>query len=321
MKRLIVTIPAYNEEETIGKVIAKIPRKISGVDEVSVLVFDDGSIDNTVKIAKSAGADIVISHYPNRGLAETFKKALHAALKEGADIIVNIDADDQYDPNEIEKLIHPILSEEADMVSGNRQVEQLTHMPLSKKVGNRIGSWMLRGMLKNNVQDASSGFRAFSRECALRLNIMSSHTYTHETIIQCTMQQMSIVEMPVNFGSRVGGESKLISNIFTHIAKSLNTIARTYLTYKPVETLYIVALTFFFSGLFLLLRYVFLVYVMDNPGSGRIQSVSLGGTLVLIGALVFVLMFFADLIAVNRRMNEELLYRARKNDFQNSNNL
>ena len=312
--KLIITIPAYNEEETIAKVIKEIPRSIEGINEVKVLVINDGSTDRTVEIAEEAGADYVISNPGNQGLALSFRKGLENALKLGADIIVNTDADFQYNQTEIPKLIRPILENKAEMVIGNRQVETLSHMNWANKYGNIFGSWVLRKMLKNNVIDASSGFRAFSKECALRLNILSGHTYTHETIIQCVMKKMRIVEVPIEFRKREAGTSKLIQSIPAHIKKSAATIIRIYLTYEPFKTFSRIGSFIFLIGAFFYLRYLWF-YFLGRSG-GHIQSLLLGVTLTIIGVLIIILGFIADLIATNRRIDEEILYKLKKKEYE-----
>jgi len=312
--KLIVTIPAYNEEKSIAKVIKEVPRKIEGIDEVKILVINDGSTDKTVEIAKEAGADYIISNPDNKGLAFSFSKGLKNALKLGADIIVNADADFQYNQTEIPKLIRPILENKAEMVIGNRQVETLSHMKWTNKYGNILGSWILRKMLKNKVTDASSGFRAFSKECALRLNILSGHTYTHETIIQCTMQKMRIMEIPVEFRKREAGNSKLILNVLTHIKKSAATIIRIYLTYEPFKTFSKFGSFIFLTGTFFYFRYLWF-YFLGRSG-GHIQSLLLGVTLTIVGILIIILGFIADLIATNRRINEEILYKLKKQEYE-----
>ena len=204
--KIIVIIPAYNEEKTIAKVIAEIPRKINDTAIVKVLVIDDGSIDRTVEVSKQAGADFILRNPTNLGLAQTFQKGIDKAVELGADIIVNTDADFQYNQTEIPKLIRPILYGEADIVSGNRQVEGLTHMSASKKYGNILGSKVVKWSAGYEIKDASSGFRAYSREAALRLFVISKHTYTHETLIQAARNKLRILEVPIEFRKRKHGE-------------------------------------------------------------------------------------------------------------------
>ena len=311
--KLIVTIPAYNEEKTIARVIKEIPRNIAGINEVKVLVINDGSSDDTVRIAKEAGTDYIISNPGNQGLAYSFRRGLETALKLGADIIVNTDADFQYNQTEIPKLIQPILRREAEMVIGNRQVKQLDHMPPVKKYGNRIMSWTIRWLLKNKISDASSGFRAFSRECSLRLNIFSHHTYTHETIIQCTLQRMRITEVPVEFRKREGGKSRLIKSLWGYITLAVSTIIRVYLMYSPLKTFLRIGILVLLIGLSFWVRYMY--FYFQGQGGGHLQSMLLGVTLILVGFQVIVIGFLADLIDANRKREEEILYKLKKKEY------
>jgi len=312
--KLIVTIPAYNEEKTIARVIKEIPRNIAGINEVKVLVINDGSSDDTVRIAKEAGADYIIFNPGNQGLAYSFRRGLETALKLGADIIVNTDADFQYNQTEIPKLIQPILRREAEMVIGNRQVKQLDHMPPVKKYGNRIMSWTIRWLLKNKISDASSGFRAFSRECSLRLNIFSHHTYTHETIIQCTLQRMRITEVPVEFRKREGGKSRLIKSLWGYITLAVSTIIRVYLMYSPLKTFLRIGILVLLIGLSFWVRYMY--FYFQGQGGGHLQSMLLGVTLILVGFQVIVIGFLADLIDANRKREEEILYKLKKKEYE-----
>jgi len=312
--KLIVTIPAYNEEKTIARVIKEIPRNIAGINEVKVLVINDGSSDDTVRIAKEAGADYIIFNPGNQGLAYSFRRGLETALKLGADIIVNTDADFQYNQTEIPKLIQPILRGEAEMVIGNRQVKQLDHMPPVKKYGNRIMSWTIRWLLKNKISDASSGFRAFSRECSLRLNIFSHHTYTHETIIQCTLQRMRITEVPVEFRKREGGKSRLIKSLWGYITLAVSTIIRVYLMYSPLKTFLRIGILVLLIGLSFWVRYMY--FYFQGQGGGHLQSMLLGVTLILVGFQVIVIGFLADLIDANRKREEEILYKLKKKEYE-----
>lgn len=300
--KLIVTIPAYNEEETIADVIKSIPRKIKGIKKVEVLVWSDGSTDETVKLAKKAKADHVFQSKRNLGLARTFDLATTKAVELGADIIVNTDADNQYDQNEIPLLIKPILAGEADIVNGNRQVEKLEHMPTSKKYGNMLGSWVIRMLTGLTIQDASSGFRAYTAEAIKDLRILSDHTYTHETLVQTAHSNLTITEIPVVFKARhkKTGQSRLISNVFTHISKSAVTIIRTILMYKALRVMTML------GALELLLSVVigarFLWFWLQGAGSGHIQSLILGSMLLTLGITTMMIGVLADLISINRRM-------------------
>lgn len=281
--KLVVTIPAHNEEKSLADVIFAIPQNIADIDEIKVVVVDDGSVDHTAQIAANAGA-ILISHSVKRGLAKTFQDAIDEGLKNGADIIVNIDADGQYDAGEIPLLVKTLLETKADLVVGDRQVRRLKHMPFLKKYGNVIGSFFLRLTTGLKVHDASSGFRAFTRETALRTQILSSHTYTHESLIQAAFWGLKVVNVPVSFYSRNHGQSKLIDGIFSHIWKSLGTILRSLATYKPFTKFVTLGFLAIFASLFF------------------------GMMLILLG-------FIADLVVGNRRIQGEILYRLKKEQY------
>jgi hypothetical protein len=311
--RLVVLIPAYNEAPTIGRAIAEIPRKMPGVASVEVLVVDDGSADATADAARAAGADAVIRLRQNSGLTRAFSTGLQAAVERGADIVVNTDADCQYDGRQIPDLIAPILAGEADLVSGDRQVPTLDHMTRSKQYGNRFGSWMLRFAADSPLQDASSGFRAFTRECALRLNPTIGNTYTHQTIVQAIHAGMVVREVPVTFraSAREGGQSRLISSVGGHIVRSAVTIMRTLVAYRPLPVLGI-------SGLVLLALagLIGLIPLSDliSTGTviGHLQSLIASIALGITGVLLLLFALLADAVGANRRVTEELLYRVRK---------
>ena len=308
--KLIVMIPAFNEEETIGGVVGEIPRRLDGIERVEVLICDDGSTDRTAAAAIAAGADHVIRHRANFGLTAAFSTALSAALALGADIIVNTDADGQYDPQDMRALIAPILRGDADMVSGDRQVRYLEHMPASKKYGNIIGSWMLRATAKSMVHDASSGYRAFSRHCALRLNPDIGHTYTHQTLIQAANSKLVVAEVPVRFrrSARRGGKSRLISGVGTHILQSLGTIIRSLTTYRPMAVLGTAGLAFILAAA--LLGLIPLAnWVRQGNTEGHLQSLIAAGVLGLVGLQLFVFALLAETMSANRRLTEEVLVR------------
>jgi hypothetical protein len=307
--KLIVMIPAYNEEATIGRVIREIPRSFVGISKVEVLVCDDGSQDGTVAAATAAGADHIVKLRRNFGLTTAFSTGLQACLALGADIIVNTDADSQYDPSDIERLIAPILQGEADMVSGNRQVDHLDHMPPAKKYGNRAGSWMLRVIAGSPVKDASSGFRAFSRECALRLNPYIGHTYTHQTLIQAAHAGMVVAEVPVAFrrSAREGGESRLIGGVGSHILKSLATIVRSLTTYHPLAVLGRLGLAFIIAGSIIVIIPI-TNWIAQGHTEGHLQSLITAGVLGLVGLQLVVFGLLADAVSATRRLTEEVLY-------------
>lgn len=308
--KLIVTIPALNEEKSIGSVVRSVPRQIDGIDKVEVLLVNDGSTDNTVTEAQKAGVDIIIHNEQNIGLARSFKKALNASLAHGADIIVNTDADGQYEQTEIPELIKPIIEKKAGMVIGDRQVAKLPFMKAGNKYGNLLGSWVLRMLTGTKIEDASSGFRAFSRDTAMQLNIYNTHTYTHETIIQAHFNKIATAQIPITFKERGTGGSRLIKSLYTHIKNSGLVIIRTILLYQPLRTLFFTGLLIMSPGIILGLRFVYL-YLSGN-GAGKIQSLILASMLIIIGFVVIVLGLIGDLIAKNRKLNEEMLYILKK---------
>src|SRR3989338_8191421 len=312
-KKLVVMIPSYNEEKNISRVIKEIPRAIDGIDKIEILVIDDGSSDNTSIEAKKAGADYIIRNKDNMGLAQTFQRGLNKALSLGADIIVNTDADFQYNQKEIPLLIKPILEGKADIVSGNRQVETLNHMVTAKKYGNILGTKVVQLSAGYKIADASSGFRAYSRESALRLFVTSKHTYTHETLIQAKRKNLKVVEVPVEFRKREHSQSKLISSVGSHIKKSMSTIARSTLMYNSMRTLGYLGGLLMLIGAIPLIRWIWLSYIIKDAGS-HIQSLLLGLLLIMLGFLTIMLGFISDLIATNRRHLEEILYRIRRTE-------
>lgn len=300
--KLIVQIPVYNEEETIGEVIKSIPKKLPHFSRVEILVADDGSTDKTARVAKRAGADYVISNRLNRGLARTFRLALQKSLDLGADIIVNTDGDSQYDQKEIPKLIEAIILKKADMVIGDRQIKTLTHMPRQKKIGNIMGSWMVRRLTGVRVRDASSGFRAFSRRAAESFYLLSNHTYTHETIIQAANKDFVITEVPVTFRKRQVGESRLINGVWRHIKRSSATIIRAVLMYKAFKYLVTSGLVVLSLGMVGVLRYLYFFALGES--SGHVQSLIVSSVLVVLGFNTVLLGIIADLISINRKLLE-----------------
>jgi glycosyltransferase involved in cell wall biosynthesis len=310
--KLIVVIPAYNEEETIAAVIAEIPRSIDGVGSVEVLVLDDGSTDRTGAVALAAGADYIVAHKKKQGLASAFSDALQEALRLGADIIVSTDADNHYDQSRIPELIRPILDEKADITVGSRNIRDLP-AKWTNKWGNIIGSFLVRRLagLPSGV-DVSTGFRAYAREAALQLNVISNHTYTHETLIAAQERALSIVNVPTP-ARPVSRPSRLIQGIFGHIFRALLVIFRTYAVYQPIRVFIALALILILAGLAPMAR--FLVYFFSSDGGGHVQSLIAGSVLLLVGFQVLVLSLLASAIAWNRKMLEEILSRERRRDY------
>ena len=310
--KLIITIPAHNEEENIGEVIREIPREMPGVASVEVLVLDDGSTDSTVTTAWAAGADYVISHNRRLGLARTFKDAIDAALSRGADVIVNTDADNHYNQSRIPELIAPIVAGRADIVVASRGVRDVK-MKASHKYGNIAGSTMVRKLvgLPDDI-DVSSGFRAYDREAAMRMNVIAGYTYTHETLIAAMEQGMTIVDVAIP-AREVERPSRLMGGVFGHILRALAVILRSYAVYQPIRTFSVLGIAFVVMGAYPILRFTY--FYLDGTGDGHIQSLIIGGVLVTVGAQVFVLSLIASALSWNRRMIEETLYRERRRDY------
>lgn len=308
--RLVVTIPAYNEEKTLGKVIREIPRKIDQIDDVKVVVIDDGSIDNTRKVAFEAGADKVISFKQNRGLAQAFKMGVNVALQMNSDVIVNIDADGQYDGKEITALLNPILNNQADIVLGSRFKGWIEFMPLQKRIGNSLATKATNLLTGLKISDTQTGFRAFSKEAALRLNIESDYTYVQETIIQAVDKGLKIVEVPVHFRRREG-KSRLITNIFSYARRAGINILRTYRDYEPLRTFLII------GGIISLLGFVFglrvlIQYLTTGMVGPYLPSAILTAVLLIVGFQVIIFGIIADMVGSNRKIQEEILYILKK---------
>lgn len=308
--KLIVMIPAYNEEETIGKVIKEIPRKIQRIDSVRVLVINDGSDDRTVEVAREAGADEVLSHRTNSGLGVVFRDGLEHALRMGADIIVNIDADGQYNAREIPKLIRPILEKRAEIVLGWRDISSLSFVPFGKKAGNRVATWVIRKVCSLPVRDSQTGFRAFSQEAALRLNLSGEYTYVHETLIQAKIKHLKVGEVPVQFRERKG-DSRLISSLPSYGKEAAGIIMKTYRDYAPLKIFSYLGGVFVIIGVIFALR-VLVHFSKTGAVSGRVPSTVLSSMLIILGFLIFVLGLLADMFKTHRNLQEEILYKLKK---------
>ncbi len=303
--KVIVTIPAYNEEENIAAVIREIPREIPGVSRVEVLVLDDGSRDRTVDVALAAGADYVISNGLNRGLAYTFQRAINEALARGADVIVNTDADNHYDQTRIPELIAPILNHEADIVVGSRVLERLK-MRWANKQGNRVANFVLQRLLNIPGVDVSSGYRSYSREAALSLNVLSGHTYTHETLFNALDSRLRIVSLPLE-ARHVERPSRLIRGLPRHVWRAGLVIAQSILRYRPLQAYGSLGLVFSLAGTLPFLR--FLYYFTQGDGQGHLQSLIAGAVLLFLGVQFIVFGMLAKAISWNRQLLEEVLYR------------
>lgn len=314
--KLIVQIPALNEAENIAEVIQHVPRHIPGIDVVEVLVIDDGSTDDTVAIARAAGADHVISHTARRGLAYAYQTGIDNCLRLGADIIVNTDADHQYPGSEIPRLVAPILAKQADMVVGDRQVQQLEHFSALKKFLQYIGSGVVRWASGTDVPDTVSGFRALSREAALRTFVTSDFSYTIEVLIQAGKRKLAIHHVPIKTNI-VTRESRLFTSNWNFIKRQAATIARTYATYEPLKSFSYLAAPFLLAGVVLLGRAAY-VYVGRYFGlvATNDQALAVGSTSLIIGFIIFLFGVIADRIGGLRRVEEEVLYRLRRAEIE-----
>jgi glycosyltransferase involved in cell wall biosynthesis len=319
MKKLIIQIPCYNEEKTLPVTLHAIPRSIKGVDKVEILIIDDGSTDRTVEVARENGADHIVKLTNNKGLAEGFLTGLDACLRLDADIIVNTDGDNQYNGADIEKLIEPIVKSKADIVVGNRQVDNIEHFSLLKKKLQHLGSWVVRQVSGTDIPDTTSGFRAFSRDAALKLNVVSKFSYTLETIIQAGKKNIAITHVPVGTNSKMR-ESRLFKSTYSYIKRSLATIIRIYTMYEPIKTFFLIGGLIFSGGLILSLRYLYFYLFTPFGGQGHIQSVILAAVLFIVGFQVMVIGLLSDVIAANRRLLEDTLYRVKKLELNGNKN-
>jgi glycosyltransferase involved in cell wall biosynthesis len=306
MTKVIIQIPCYNEEDALGITLAELPRVLPGVDRVEWLIIDDGSRDKTIEVAKAAGVDHVVRLPYHQGLAKAFLAGLDGCLKAGADIIINTDADNQYRAADIPRLIAPILAGEAEIVVGARPIDQIEHFSPMKKLLQRFGSWVVRLASRTQIPDAPSGFRAMSRNAAMQLHVFNEYTYTIETIIQAGQKGMTITSVPI----RTNGDlrpSRLVKSIPSYLRRSLLTILRIFVTYRPFQFFAAQGVVVFSVGFLIGLR--FLYYFATGDGNGRVQSLILAALLMGIGFSLCVVGLLADLIAVNRQLLEKLEWR------------
>jgi glycosyltransferase involved in cell wall biosynthesis len=309
--KLIVQIPCFNEADTLPAVVERIPREIEGIDVVEVLIIDDGSSDDTVEVARRCGVDHVVRHVQNRGLAAAFMTGLDACVSQGADIIVNTDGDGQYEGRCIPDLVRPIVEGDYEMVVGERPIEEIAHFSPTKKWLQRAGSRFVEWISGIDVPDATSGFRALSRDVALKLNISSRFTYTLESLIQCGDRQIAVTSVPIETRSQTR-PSRLFKGTAHYIWLSLWAILRITTWHAPLRLFWPLGAVFTVVGLLIGLR--FLVDYFTVGGAGHIQSLLLAAILLMVGVQVILTGLVADMVATNRRANEELLYRSRRRD-------
>ena len=308
MIKLIIQIPCYNEEETLLATLNDLPKELPNVDKIEVLVINDGSTDNSRAIAEKWGAKIV-DVKNNRGLANAFRIGFQEALKLGADIIVNTDADNQCCAKDIEKLIHPILSNDADIVIGARNIESIKEFSYVKKMFQKIGSTVLRLLSSTKVKDAPSGFRAFSREAALRLNIFDNYTYTMETLVQAGAKGLRVISVSIKTNPTLR-KSRLVKNIFDYIFKSMKTTIRMFIVYRPFRFFTTIATVLGFLGFLLIGR--FLYYYCLGFGNGHVQSLIFSAILILTSVQLLIIAVVGDLLSINRKLLEDVQLRVKK---------
>ncbi len=312
--KLIIQIPCLNEEETLPATLATIPRAIPGIETIEILVIDDGSTDRTVEVARRGGVHHVVRHVGNKGLAEAFQSGVDACLRLGADIIVNTDGDNQYPQETIPELVAPILAHRADIVIGDRQIDTIEHFSPSKKVLQKFGSWVVRKGSGTNVPDAPSGFRAYSREAALRLNVVTKHSYTLETIIQAGKKNLVIEAIPVKT-NLVTRPSRLMRGTYDYIKKQGATIVRIYAMYEPLKFFGLAGASLFILGVLLLLR-VLVLKLLGGTFASYTPAIIVGSVMMIIGVFIALIGLVADLIASVRRLQEDTLYRVKKMELQ-----
>ena len=301
--KLIIQIPCYNEAATLGIALAALPREVPGFDKVEWLIIDDGCTDNTVEVALAHGVDHVVRHTRNQGLARGFMNGLQACLEHGADVIVNTDADNQYNADDIPQLTKPILDGRADIVIGARPIAAIEHFSPIKKLLQKLGSWVVRVASKTSIPDAPSGFRAMSRSAARRLTVFSDYTYTLETIIQAGQKNMAITSVPI----RVNGDlrpSRLVKSISSYIRRSIVTIIRVFVIYRPFRFFASIGITLFLLGFAIGLRFLYKWLTVDYDG--HVQSLILASSLMIIGFQTLLIAFVADLLSANRKLMEEV---------------
>lgn len=301
--KLIIQIPCYNEAETLPITLAALPRSIDGFETVEWLIIDDGSNDNTVSVAKEHGVDHVVQHTSNQGLARAFMTGIDTCLSLGADVIVNTDADNQYDANDIPALTEPVLTKKADIVIGERPIKNIQHFSFIKKYLQKLGSFIVRKVSGIDVADAPSGFRAFNRATAQKLVVFDKYTYTLDTIIQAKQKNMTVMSVPIHVNGYLR-PSRLMKNMFSYIKCSLITMTRVFIIYRPFRFFAFIGLILFLISCAIGAR--FLYYFLSGSGNGHIQSVILAGSLLAISFQTWLVAFLADLIAANRKLLEEI---------------
>lgn len=310
--KLIIQIPCYNEAETLEIALNDLPKQLEGIDEIEYLIINDGSQDNTTQVAEGWGVHHVVNFKRNKGLAKGFMAGIDECLRNGADIIVNTDADNQYCAEDIAGLIQPILDGKADIVVGARPIDQIEHFSFIKKKLQHFGSWVVRKASNTNIPDAPSGFRAYSRDAAMRLNVVNDYTYTLETIVQAGREKIAITSVPVRTNAELR-PSRLFNSIWGYVKKSILTILRAYMMYKPLKCFTYLAVAPVVIGM--LIGFRFLYFMAIGRQGGHVQSLILACMLIIIGFLTFMIGLVADLIAANRKILQDTQYHVRKAEY------
>lgn len=307
--KLIIQIPCLNEAQTLEIALNDLPRHIDGIDEIEYLIINDGSTDETVEVARRWGVHYIVNFKNNKGLARGFMAGLDAALRNGADIIVNTDADNQYCGADIEKLVRPILEGKADIVIGERPIDDTPHFsPLKKKL-QHLGSWTVRVASATDMPDAPSGFRAYSRDAAMRINVTNEYTYTLETIIQAGRNRVAMTSVPIRTNAELR-PSRLFSSMLGYVKRSSVTILRAFMMYRPLRFFLTIGIVLFLIGILIGVR--FLVFLAGGSGTGHVQSLILASMLMIMGVQTFVIGLLSDVIAANRKILEDVQYRIRR---------
>lgn len=316
--KLVIQIPCYNEENTIESVINELPMNIENIDTIETLIIDDGSTDETVENARKAGADHILSLKTHKGLARAFAAGIEHSLKIGADIIVNTDGDNQYRGDDLPKLIDPIIKGQADVVIGARQIDEIPHFSFFKKKMQKLGSRIIRKLSKAPVEDATSGFRAFAREAAMRMNPLTEYSYTIESLVQLGNAKLKIMSVPIHVNPKLR-ESRLIRNTPSFMARQSTTLFRMYAVYKAYKLFVILGTIVALPGLLGFLR--FLYFYLSNGGEGHIQSLIFSAVFVICGFFIVMFGVIADLVSSNRKMIEMIMYKIRELEMDSRNNI
>ena len=303
--KLIIQIPCYNEAETIAIALSALPREVPGFDKVEWLVIDDGSTDDTIKVARANGADHIVRHIRNQGLARAFMSGIREAVRLGADVIVNTDADNQYNADDIPALTRPIVSGQADMVVGARPIDTINHFSPIKKNLQKMGSWVVRSASRTDIPDAASGFRAVSRDAALQLVVFNNYTYTLETIIQAGQKNMAVTSVPVRVNADLR-KSKLVKSIPSYIIHSIVTIVRIFIVYRPFRFFASIGTVLFGAGILIGMRFIW--FYFHGRGDGHMQSLILASVLLGMGFQTLLIAIIADLLSASRKLLEDVRY-------------